>query len=360
MDMKLDVPATPWLDRLVGEVERWAAVVADDDPDPATVTAARDAAAVATLQLDGSPIDAVPPRLEELPTGTRTGPARGGWLEVLRAGTEDLERAPDEVLVAVEHHGARRGLDADDVAPALRGDPREALRELHARVTDGLLAPSTAGAPRRTEQTVHDASIGRVLFFPVPPHRVAERLDQAAAWVATSDAHPVVVSGVLHHQVLDIHPFEAANGRLGRIAARLLLATAGLDVDRVGQPERVLLADSIGYLDEIGRSRRLGDPSSFVVRWAEAVAAGLREAAHDLGAAPDVEVPHATVVFLAEHAGSAFTLRDHREAGGEDAGLDAALDAGLVERVLGTRGLRWRAPDAAEAAATDGSSGTRS
>lgn len=352
----LDVTRTPWLDQLLVEAEQWSAVLATTEPDRAVVDRARDLAAVATLRLDGSPMEEVPPPVDQLPVGSATGPARGGWLEVLRAGTEDLEQAPDEVLLAVEHHGARAGLDADDLAPLLRGDPIAGLRDLHARVTDGLLAPEVAGVPRRTEQTVHDASIGRVLFFPVDPGRIGERLEQAAAWVADSGAHPLIVSGVLHHQVLDIHPFEAANGRLARIAARLLLATAGIDVARVSQPEAALLDDSIGYLDEIGRSRRLGDPGAFVARWAEAVIDGLRAAAHELGVAPDVDVPHATVAFLADRAGAEFTIVDHRRAGGEDAGLDAALRAGLARRVHGTQGLRWRAPTTAPARTTpDGS-----
>lgn len=340
----LDVPGSPWLDQLVDEVDRWAGILAGHTPGDDLVGRARDEAAVATLRLDGSPVTDVPPPVEDLPVGTATGPARGGWLEVLRAGTEDLEQAPDEVLVAVEHHGARRGLDADDLAARLRSEPVGALQALHARVTDGLLAPTHAGAPRRTEQAVHDASVGRVLFFPVTPAEVAARLEAAADWVHDSDEHPVVVSGVLHHQVLDIHPFEAANGRLARIAARLQLAAAGVDVARITQPEQELLRDSIGYLDDVARCRRLGDPAVFVARWAEAVTAALRTAARTHGVAPAVEVPHTTVSFLADRAGSDFTLRDHRDAGGEDAGLDAALDAGLVRRVLGTRGLRWYAP----------------
>ena len=340
----LDVPRTPWLDQLLEEIEQWSRLLATADPTPAAIDAARDRAAVATLRLDGSPIAEVPPPVDQLPVGTATGPARGGWLEVLRAGARDLDQAPDEVLVAIEHHGARAGLDADDLAPGLRTEPLAALRELHTRITDGLLAPEVAGRPRRTEQAVHDASIGRVLFFPVDPGRIRARLEQAATWVAESQDHPVVVSGVLHHQILDIHPFEAANGRLARIAGRLLLATADIDPDRVAQPEAALLRDSIGYLDEIGRTRRLGDPRAFVVRWAEALSDGLRTAARGLGTAPEVAVPHVTVDYLAANAGSTFTLRDHRDAGGADDALTAALDAGLVARLPGTRGLRWRAP----------------
>ncbi|NIR39163.1 MAG: hypothetical protein GWN07_25110, partial [Actinobacteria bacterium] len=72
------------------------------------------------LQLDGSPIREVPGPVGPPPEGTGTGPARGGWLEVLRSGTRELVTVPDEVLLAVEHRGARAGLDATDLATSLR------------------------------------------------------------------------------------------------------------------------------------------------------------------------------------------------------------------------------------------------
>lgn len=337
----LDVPTAGRLPALLAEVDEIAGRV----PAGGDLAAALDAAAVATLRLDGSPIERPMSLVDDLPPppGTATGPARGGWLETLRSGAVGLDRAPDEVLMAVEHRGARTALAADDLAPRLRTELHEALPELHRRTTDGLLTPEVAGRPRRSEQSVHDASVGRVLFFPVEPDQVEARVGHLAAWLQDADAHPVVLSGVLHHQLLDVHPYEAANGRLARTAARLLLRAHGLDADGLAQPEAVLLDDAIGYLDDVARARRLRSPATFVLRWAEAVAAGLRAVAPPL---PADEVPAATRRFLAERAGRGFTLGDHRDAAGgrgTDAALVAALDAGLAVRVLGTQGLHWRA-----------------
>lgn len=341
----LDVAPDRHLGALLDEVEalaeRLATLVAEGTA-PAR-DASLDAAAVATLRLDGSPIEA-PVRLPEgsVPIdGTATGPARGGWLETLRSGAIGLDDAPDEVLMALEHRGARAGLDADHLAVTLRSDLPAALAALHRITTEGLLHPDVAGRARRSEQSVHDASIGRVLFFPVDPERIPERSAHLAAWLADTDAHPLVASGVLQHQLLEIHPYEAANGRLARTAARLLLRRADLDPGAAAQPEATLLADPIGYLDEVARARRLGSPMTFVSRWAEAVAAGLRAV---LPALPADDVPGATRRFLAG-APVAFTLGDHRDAAGGrdgDAGLVHALDAGLVRRVVGTLGLRYR------------------
>ena len=352
MTTTLDVSRTPWLDRLLAEVDELAALVAAADPDrvSALVDTARDEAALATMQLDGSPLASVPGDIPPPPAGLETGPARGGWLEVLRSGAGGLHTIPDDVLMAVEHRGARAGLDADDLAGGLRSDLRGGLTELHGRVTDGLLHPDVAGVLRRSDQAVNDASIGRVIFFPVDPAHIDARLDALAAWVAASDDHPLVVSGVVHHQLLDIHPWEAANGRMARIAARLLLADAGVDASLIAQPEAAITHDVIGYLDEVARSRRLGSPAEFVSRWAEAVADGLRAAATTLGVAPSVDVPPATAAFLAARGQSPFTIIDHRTATTGDASADAALDAaraaGTARRLHGTNGLRWLATPA--------------
>jgi fido (protein-threonine AMPylation protein) len=348
----LNVPSSSWLNAILAEVDELAAVVASADTGHVTglVDGARDRAAVATMQLDGSPLDGVPDDIPPPPPGLVTGPARGGWLEVLRSGAGELHTVPDAVLMAIEHRGARAGLDALDLAGSLRSDLRGTLTLLHRRVTDGLLHPDVAGAIRRSDQAVNDASIGRVIFFPVDPAHIEQRFDALAAWVASTDAHPVVVSGVVHHQLLDIHPWEAANGRTARIAARLLLAADGVDAQLIAQPESSITEDVIGYLDDVGRSRRLGTPAVFVARWAEALSDGLRAAASELGVHLEVEVPAATTAFLRSRGATPFTIVDHRTAttGGRDADADltTALAAGTARRLHGTNGLRWVATTA--------------
>lgn len=341
----LDVTVDGWLARLVAEVDELADRLAGTTVDDDDAEDARDRAAVATLRLDGSPIATVPPPPTALPVGTGTGPAAGGWLEVLRSGTRELATVPDEVVLAVEHHGARAGLASTDLAGGLRDALPTTLAELHGRMTDGLLHRSVAGRPRRSEQAVHDASLGRVLFFPVDTASLPARFEALATWTASTAAHPVVHSGVLHHQLLDLHPYEAANGRLARTAARLLLADAGVDERVVAQPEAALARDPIGYLDEVARSRRLGDPGAFVTRWAEALADGLLATLASLGAAATPEVPSATAAWLATAGPAPFTIVEHRDGVGGGAAADEALElarrAGLAARVHGTRGLRW-------------------
>jgi Fic family protein len=308
-----------------------------------------DAATLATLALDGSPLTEMPD-LEAVaqpwpvPDATdTTGTRRGTWLDAMRA----LEDAPDEHLQALEVLGARAGLGSEDLAALLCTEPLTALEELHRRLTHGLVADERAGRPRLVEQAVHDASTGRVLYFTTDPAAIGAELAGLAAWlVGHGDAHPVLVSGILHLELLRIHPFDAANGRLARTAARLVLRAGGLDPEGLSCPEPQLAADALGYHEEVASTARRRDATIWLERWAEAVSGGLRDSARDLEVLTSA-VPDTARTVLAEVSSEAFTIADYRAHAAVDvqqahADLGALLDSGEITRVPGSRGLRYR------------------
>lgn len=349
---------SPYLVDLVAETERLAQAVADAERRDELVDDRLVAAALATLRLDGSPVAAPPDptvaaaadAVAGAVVGDTTAEARRGtWLDAMRSGTDAaVDEAAQRQVQALEYLGARAGLASDDLAAPLLTEPLDALSQLHRRLTRGLVAPERAGAPRRSEQAVHDASVGRIIYFPTEPRNVPRELALVVAWLASSATreHGLVVSGVLQHELLRIHPYEAANGRLARTAARLVLRARGLDPSGLAAAEVPLAADPIGYYDEVARTVRRRDLGVWLERWGEAVTAALRDAARRLGAlGPDV--PARAAGFVADR--DAFTLADYRAgvaAAPEEARRDLAalLDAGLVERVPGSRGLRFRVP----------------
>lgn len=345
--------------------------------------------AVASLQLDGSSISRPPPRrrLEELADlpwrgssdATAAGGPRGGrpagWADTLHsaladgrsgggepaegshAGTDEGAGAPDgtpgsglseehhSTIEALEYLGVRSALCSDDLAERLLREPRSALAALHRRLTRGLIDPWQAGRPRRTAQAVHDGSVGRVVYFAPTPTRAREGLDRLCAWVIeeASEHDPVVASGILHLELLRLHPFESANGRLARTAGRLLLRARGGDPDRLAAAELVLARDPLGTYEEVARTTRRGDCTIWLERWGEAVTGGLRTAAARLGLL-DGSVPERAERFVAQRLERRFDLSDYTTAWGVDrerarAELRALIDAGRVRTVPGSRGL---------------------
>jgi Fic family protein len=348
-DLHLD--ASRHLAGLLGEAERLAGCIrtAPEARRVELACARTDAAILATLGLDGSPLTEIP----DLETVAAPRPIadsgqvprnrQGTWLDAMRT----LEDAPDEHLQALEVLGARAGLGSEDLASRLCAEPLAALEELHRRLTHGLVAEERAGRPRRVEQAVHDASTGRVLYFTTDPDAIEAELVGLAAWLTgQGDAHPVVISGILHLELLRIHPFDAANGRLARTAARLVLRAGGLDPEGLACPEPQLAADALGYHEEVASTARRRDATIWLERWAEAVSGGLRRSARDLEVLP-AQAPDAVRAALAELDSDAFTIADYREQAEVDAqrareDLGTLLDSGEVARVPGSRGLRYR------------------
>lgn len=356
MSTPLPFTRTPHLVGLVAEAEQLAAMLEATEPGEAR-TQLWSEAALASLRLDGSTIPAAP-TAEQVraavgaPPSTST-PGRGSWEITLRSAADDppppIEAgSPDEVLWTREFQGVVTAMASDDLADRLFRDPVDALADLHRRLTVGLLAPEVAGRPRTTEQAVHDGSIGRVLYFTSDPADVLGEVHRLAGWLASSAAreHGVVVSGVVHFELLRVHPFEAANGRLARAAARLVLRARGLDPHGLAVAEIPLSDDAIGTYEEVARTARRRDLTIWLERWGEAVTAGLRHAAHHLGVLT-ADVPDRARRFVDERPAGPFTIMDYRGEVGvepEQARADLAelLDAGRVTRVLGSRGLRFR------------------
>lgn len=328
------VTGSAHLRALLAETDRLTAKVAGAPAqDRARLRPQRDEAAVlATLTLDGSPVT-------EAPTGAE------GWLDTLQLD----EATPTAELTALEARGVRAAMEADDLRGQVLATPVATLRALHARVTRGLVADERAGALRTLPQAVHDASTGRIVFLAAPPQVLADGLAALEVLVrgAAGREHPVVVAGLAHLEVLRLHPFDAANGRTARAFARLLLGAGNRDPDGLAGAEVALAADSMGYHEEVARTLRRRDATIWLERWAEAVVDGLREAARQLGALATDPPSAASQRFLAQHPDPTFTVVEHRQATGLDAEqaageLAGLLEAGRVARLPASRGLRYR------------------
>lgn len=351
MTMPLPYTRTPHLVGLVAEAEALAARL-EESPSGAAHATLWSQAALASLHLDGSTIPDAPSPAQvrtarEAAEVVATPAPAGSWATTLRSAA-DVADAADETLWAREYQGVMSALSSDDLADRVLRDPVDALADLHRRLTAGLLAADRAGRPRTTEQAVHDGSVGRILYHVVPPADVPGELHRLAGWLVSGAAreHALVVSGILHLELLRIHPFEAANGRLARAAARLVLRTRGLDPHGLAVAEVALAEDPLATHEEVARTRRRRDLTIWLERWGEAVTAGLRHAARHLDLV-DTPVPDRALAAMAARSPGEFTIMDYRgtaEVGPEQARADLAalLDAGHVVRVLGSRGLRFR------------------
>jgi len=104
----------------------------------------------------------------------------------------------------------------DSWKPSLEKDLLEAHRILMSSLID------EAGIYRHGGVGV---MAGRQVIHMAPPaDRVPHLVSDLFAWLAATDAHPLIASSVFHYEFEFIHPFADGNGRMGRLWQSLILA----------------------------------------------------------------------------------------------------------------------------------------
>ncbi len=108
------------------------------------------------------------------------------------------------------------------------------IKQLHARLMEGVEDNGTAGEFRRKQNWIGGRDIYSARFVPPPWRNVAacmEELEKLLQYSATEEEQmvlsTVVRMAIAHAQFETIHPFVDGNGRVGRILLPLMLSAEG-------------------------------------------------------------------------------------------------------------------------------------
>ena len=195
----------------------------------------------------------------------------------LLAGGEVTLSSKDPRGARLVEGAVRLHADLGQVLTSWRHSPRQALARMHVVVAGDLgLDPDLLGRPRAVGQPVEDP----LELGPAPdPLEVSARLDGLSRVVLATKVPAVVVSAVVHGELLALRAFGTADGLVARAAARLVLVDRGLDPKAVSAPE-------VGHVElhheyeDAARAYITGGPAG-VARWvahcSSAVALGARE-----------------------------------------------------------------------------------
>ncbi len=110
------------------------------------------------------------------------------------------------------------------------------LLDIQGIVTKGTLEnPEDEGTFRKKQVFVGNRITGEVVYTPPPTEQVPGLVDEFLSWFNSEDANEidsVLEAGIVHYEIVRIHPFIDGNGRTARIMASLTLFKRGFDVKR--------------------------------------------------------------------------------------------------------------------------------
>lgn len=140
------------------------------------------------------------------------------------------------------------------------------IKKLHRIVVHKILAEDQAGEYRTKQVIIRNSQTGEVTFRPPPAIEVQFLMREFTYWLNRQEKdsiHPVLKAGIVHHELVRIHPFIDGNGRIARTMATLILLLGGYDIRRFFSLEEYYDRDALTYYTNLQKASS-GDLSSWL------------------------------------------------------------------------------------------------
>ena len=109
----------------------------------------------------------------------------------------------------------------------------ETIKKIHKITTNKILPAEKCGEYRKTAVVIKNNQTGQVSFRPPEANAILGQIKDLLAFISAKenqDIHPVLESGIVHYELVKIHPFVDGNGRVGRALSTLILFVKGYDI----------------------------------------------------------------------------------------------------------------------------------
>lgn len=151
----------------------------------------------------------------------------------------------------------------------------EVIKHLHALVAHRMLPDGQVGEYRKTQVVVKNAQTGEITFRPPPSVEVPFLVADFVEWMNAmrdDDIHPALKAGIVHYELVRIHPFLDGNGRVARAVATLILFCEGYDIKRFFSLEEHYDREPMHYYEAL---QSVGASSGNLNAWLEYFTEGL-------------------------------------------------------------------------------------
>lgn len=154
------------------------------------------------------------------------------WMAAAKAEVEARDRDIQEII---NYRAVMEYLDEMSGVDASAGYSVRTLTTIHKLTVARILPEEGAGVYRKTQVVIKDAASGEVTFRPPAAVEVPFQVEELFHWLNSEGArehHPVLRAGIVHYELVRIHPYTDGNGRTSRAMALLVLLREGYDVKR--------------------------------------------------------------------------------------------------------------------------------
>lgn len=126
----------------------------------------------------------------------------------------------------------------------------ELIKKIHRLTVARILSEEQCGVYRSTQVVIRNSQTGNVSFRPPPAIEVPYQMTDFLQWLnrlRKEEVHPVLRAGIVHYEIVRIHPFLDGNGRVARAISTLVLFKEGYDIRRFFSMEEYFDSNAKDY-----------------------------------------------------------------------------------------------------------------
>ena len=141
------------------------------------------------------------------------------------------------------------------------------LKEIHKKTVAGILNDTEAGHYRTLRVVIRNTTTGEITFRPPAPPLVPTMITDFFAWLGSDEAeltHPLIKAGLIHAELVRIHPFTDGNGRATRALSLLLLLLEGYEIKKFFSLDEYYDQDPQAYYDALKSVEITGDLTTWL------------------------------------------------------------------------------------------------
>lgn len=145
---------------------------------------------------------------------------------------------------------------------------RNTILSVHKDLTKDLLKnPEYEGKFRDTRVFIGNLHTKEINYIPPDAYKVPGLIDELLDWLnnSTDEMYPVIIAGILHYELVRIHPFVDGNGRTSRLMATLILSTHKFNISDYFTLDEYYNQDRQAYVDAL----KSADKNHDLTNWLE-------------------------------------------------------------------------------------------
>ena len=150
----------------------------------------------------------------------------------------------------------------------------DTILSVHKDLTKDLLRnPEYKGKFRDTRVFIGNLHTQEINYMPPDAYKVPGLVDDLLDWLNNSadEMYPVIIAGILHYELVRIHPFVDGNGRTSRLMATLILSVHKFNINNYFTLDEYYNQDRQAYVDALHSA----DKNHDLTNWLEYFCGGV-------------------------------------------------------------------------------------